>query len=308
MGVVAARSPGVDPQSAHDVAVWASAAGAVAAEDRIAACTRAINWGEWRDKAVEWAYVDRCAAESGRGANDDAVSDCTDAIRLNPTDAVAFNDRESLASQGRRKGTRHRRLRRGDKARPEARRRLSQSCDAWAAQGDREKAIADYDEAIRLAPTAVAFINRGNAWLGIGDNDRAIADYDKAIRLDPKDAVAFIYRASAWRAKGINDRVIADYDEAIRLDPKSARAYLSRGVALITEGSLAAARADFAQANALDPKYVYAALWLDVAERRNRLPSRFPEHGEARYGGLAGPDCPPSHGRDRSCGAPRRRR
>src|SRR5271166_6350193 len=40
-------APGMDPQLAHDVAVCASAAGAFVADDRIAACTRAINSGEW---------------------------------------------------------------------------------------------------------------------------------------------------------------------------------------------------------------------------------------------------------------------
>ncbi len=58
--------PGMDPQIAYDAAVCASAAGAVAADDRIAACTRAINWGEWRGKDVEWAYVDRCGAPRDR--------------------------------------------------------------------------------------------------------------------------------------------------------------------------------------------------------------------------------------------------
>jgi hypothetical protein len=49
--------PGLDPQIARDAAACASAAGAVATDDRISACTRAINWGEWHGKDVEWAYA-----------------------------------------------------------------------------------------------------------------------------------------------------------------------------------------------------------------------------------------------------------
>ena len=73
---------------------------------------------------------------------------------------------------------------------------------AWRAKGDNDRAIFDYDEAIRLDPKhAVAFYGRGNAWLAKGDNDRAIADYGEAIRLDPKHAVAFYGRGSGWLAK-----------------------------------------------------------------------------------------------------------
>src|SRR3977135_367604 len=35
---------------------------------------------------------------------------------------------------------------------------------------------------------AIAFQNRGSAYLGKGDADRAIQDYDQAIKLDPKYA------------------------------------------------------------------------------------------------------------------------
>ncbi len=126
------------------------------------------------------------------------------------------------------------------------------------------------------------------------------------MRLDPRDARALATRGNALNAKGDSDGAIADYDEAIRLNSKDAHC---RGVVFIAKGSLAAAQADFAQANALDPKYAYAALWLDVAERRNGLPSTLPELSvKLDMTAWPAPRCTPSHGRDRSCGAPRRRR
>jgi len=57
--------------------------------------------------------------------------------------------------------------------------------------------------------------------------DKAIADYDEVIRLDPKDVFAYIYRGCAYERKGDYDKAIADYDEAIRLDPKYALPYNS---------------------------------------------------------------------------------
>ena len=65
-------------------------------------------------------------------------------------------------------------------------------------------------------------------------------------------------------------------DEALRLEVEESlsAAYFSRGRLLLYNGSLAEARADFKHLTELEPKNTYAALWLDIAERRNKLPSR----------------------------------
>ena len=73
---------------------------------------------------------------------------------------------------------------------------------------------------------AFAYNNRGNVYRDKGDVDRALADYNEAIRLDPKYAVAYNNRANAYRGKGELDRAIADYNDAIRVDPKYADAYV----------------------------------------------------------------------------------
>ena len=101
---------------------------------------------------------------------------------------------------------------------------------AYGAKGDYDRAIADFNEAIRLDPkSARAYGNRGNDYLAKGDYDHAIADYNEVIRLDPKSARAYNNRGGAYSAKGDRDRAIADHSEAIRLDPKYSLAYNSRG-------------------------------------------------------------------------------
>jgi tetratricopeptide (TPR) repeat protein len=66
------------------------------------------------------------------------------------------------------------------------------------------------------------------------DYDKAIKDFDEAIRLDPQFATTFALRGNAWFAKKDYDKAIKDFAEAIRLDPKDARAFNSRAWLLAT--------------------------------------------------------------------------
>ncbi len=130
---------------------------------------------------------------------------------------------------------------------------------AYDHKGDLGHADPDYNEAIRLDPKfAQAYFNRGNAYYQKGDDDRAIADYSEAIRLDPKYAYAYNNRGTAYDRQGDDDLAIADYSEAIRLDPKFAQAYSSRGLAYYQKGDFDRAIADYGEAIRLDPKYAYA--------------------------------------------------
>ncbi|MGZ3412712.1 MAG: tetratricopeptide repeat protein, partial [Isosphaeraceae bacterium] len=72
----------------------------------------------------------------------------------------------------------------------------------WHIKREYDKAIADYDEAIRIDPKhARAYNNRGLAWYARGDYGKAIADHTEAARLDSKYAIAPTYRGTASRPK-----------------------------------------------------------------------------------------------------------
>lgn len=121
---------------------------------------------------------------------------------------------------------------------------------------------------------AIAYFDRGVAYYAKDDLDHAIADWSEAITLDPNYVHAYNDRAKAYRAKGDYEHAIADYNEAIKLDANHALAYKGRGIAYLLSGQIAKAEVDFQQAADLDPADQYAALWLDIATRRNNQPSQ----------------------------------
>ena len=138
----------------------------------------------------------------------------------------------------------------------------------WTAKNDHDRAIADYDAAIRLNPKYVdAYYNRANAWGLKGDPDRAIADYDVVLSLSPKDPAAHIARAVELMVKGDYARAAAGYDTAIAIDPKSANAAMGRGRVHFYSGDMQRAIADFERALKIEPS-VYTAMWLYLARKR----------------------------------------
>jgi tetratricopeptide (TPR) repeat protein len=120
------------------------------------------------------------------------------------------------------------------------------------AAGKTDEAIADFNEAIRIAPSlAKAHANRGIAYSRGKDFEKAVADFDEALRLEPGYPKASLYRGESNQRRGMLEAAKADYDAAIRLDPKSVDAYLARAGVLQPLGDARGAIADLDKAMAL---------------------------------------------------------
>lgn len=93
---------------------------------------------------------------------------------------------------------------------------------AYASAGDHKRALADFDEAIRLAPDSpFPYYNRGNAYYDRQDFERALADYNAAIERGPELALAYYNRGLAHQKLGHREKSIEDYQKALSLDPGS---------------------------------------------------------------------------------------
>ena len=115
-------------------------------------------------------------------------------------------------------------------------------------QGDLSGAIAEYDRALALGVplAASAHNNRSVAHQARGELALALADMDEAIRLAPS-ASAYTNRGLLRLA---NDRAgaISDFSEAIRLEPDAPDVYRLRGIARERAGDAADARQDLLSA------------------------------------------------------------
>ena len=70
-----------------------------------------------------------------------------------------------------------------------------------------------------------AYYRRGLAYSNLNQYQRAIQDFDEAIRLNPRVAETYNNRGSAYNMLGQHQRALQDYNEALRIDPQYTRAY-----------------------------------------------------------------------------------
>jgi tetratricopeptide (TPR) repeat protein len=89
----------------------------------------------------------------------------------------------------------------------------------WFYLGERDKALADLDEGLRLHLDSGALTTRAWIWKQRGNADKALADFDAAIRLNPRDSLAWRVRGATWASKDEYGKALEDFNEALRVDP-----------------------------------------------------------------------------------------
>jgi tetratricopeptide (TPR) repeat protein len=109
--------------------------------------------------------------------------------------------------------------------------------NARVSQNKLQEAIADYNKAIQLAPTATdPYLNRGTALEGLGKWNDAIADYNRVLELDPQDAMAYNNRGNAEAGLGRWEEAIADYKQSAQIASNFAFARANYALALYQTG------------------------------------------------------------------------
>lgn len=126
---------------------------------------------------------------------------------------------------------------------------------AYNKLGDYQKAIEDFDTALKINPSFFyTYVNRGIVYGKVGKFNEAIADFDSALRLKPDYGEAYYYRAIADFNLNAIDNAIYDLTQAIKFSQGYVDAYNKRGQAYIAVGNYALAIEDFRTALSLDPE------------------------------------------------------
>jgi tetratricopeptide (TPR) repeat protein len=171
------------------------------------------------------AYNHRGVARFQSEDNQGAIDDWTQAIKINPNDPNAYQNR----------GLAHYDL------------------------GDKQDAIDDWTQAIKINPNhAIAYGNRGLARSELGDKQGAIDDYTQAIKINPNDALAYGNRGITRSELGDKQGAIDDYTQAIKINPNYADAYYNRGNTHSELGNKQGAINDYTQAIKINPNYAEA--------------------------------------------------
>jgi TolA-binding protein len=92
------------------------------------------------------------------------------------------------------------------------------------------EADADYTEEIIFKIDYMTYYEQGNAYMDEGEFDKAIANYTQAIRLKSDYVEAYYVRGLAYYSNGAYDSAIADLTQVNRSNPDFAEAYYVRGI------------------------------------------------------------------------------
>jgi len=123
---------------------------------------------------------------------------------------------------------------------------------AYYEKGDHNRAIADYNEAIRLDPKhARGFNNRCWSRAILGQLQAALADCGESLRLRPNDAESLDSRGFTYLKLGQIDNAIKDYDAVLKQIPKKASSLYGRGSAKLKKNDNQGGEADIAAARAI---------------------------------------------------------
>ena len=133
-------------------------------------------------------------------------------------------------------------------------------------EGQIDKAIGHYEEALRLKPDhAEAHNNLGNTLHKKGRTDAAIHEYRDAIRLKPDYAIAYGNLGTTLGARGRHDEAIEQFQESIRLNPLDGLARYNFGIVLFKSKQADAAIKELQHAVRLLPEYANARINLGIA-------------------------------------------
>ena len=133
-------------------------------------------------------------------------------------------------------------------------------------QGRYEKALAQFDEALRISPGYhAARKNKGAAFIDMGRFDEAVATFNELLRVAPDWPNAHYWLGVAYARKGTYHQAVGPFKEALRLRPDWPEAYNDLALVYLLLGNYDLAIENYRQALRLRPDYPQAINNLKIA-------------------------------------------
>ena len=156
---------------------------------------------------------------------------------------------------------------------------FSEGKDKLVTAAYRRSAIQDYtiaiDKAVRKGERRPEWYNsRGAIYATQHENQRALADFNEAIKLNPRSGDAISNRGELRRSMGDLDGSLADFTRVIELEPKAGARYCQRGLVWLLKEKDTEAQNDFRRCSELDQKkrQEYTESIKKVLEKRKQKP------------------------------------
>lgn len=112
--------------------------------------------------------------------------------------------------------------------------------------GDKQGAIADYSEVVRINPNHdIAYNNRALVRDELKNREGAIVDLNRSILSNPRNCIAYCNRGVIRLRSGDMMSAIEDFSYAIQVDPDCTNAFAQRGLARLRLGNVSGAIDDF---------------------------------------------------------------
>ena len=130
------------------------------------------------------AYINRAAAYNSLQRWEEAISDSTEAINLDPESTLAYLNRAM----------------------------------AYNATEEYDLAIADFSKIIEVDDTiAEAYVHQAYAYIKKEEFHKAITDCNKALDIDPEQTYAYFNRGLAYKGLGLIEEAISDFEDFVIL-------------------------------------------------------------------------------------------
>jgi tetratricopeptide (TPR) repeat protein len=187
----------------------------------VPACTALIDSGRYSGNELANIYFERAMSFVSWGKIGRAIADFNEANRICPSSA----NHEWLGNIYEERGELDKALAEYNemiRLEPERPGGYQRRADLWMKNGEYEKAIQDWSEAIRFEhPLTVVYeySRRAAAHRLLGHEAESLADLDRAIESYPHASGAFNERAKIYEARGDRDKAIDDYRKALASQP-----------------------------------------------------------------------------------------